>query len=142
MASSLENDLNPNTFIGLSFPLRRDNKNDFAMTKNSIQQAVHNLRNLLLTHVGERVGQPEFGSRLREICFEPEDKDLPEKIETEVRRSVEFWLPYINIQEVRTLTDSADENKIFVELTFSTSTDPESQSQIIIDASYSADTNY
>ena len=52
MASSLENDLNPNTFIGLSFPLRRDNKNDFAMTKNSIQQAVHNLRNLLLTHVG------------------------------------------------------------------------------------------
>ena len=142
MASSLENDLNPNTFIGLSFPLRRDNKNDFAMTKNSIQQAVHNLRNLLLTHVGERVGQPEFGSRLREICFEPEDNDLPEKIETEVRRSVEFWLPYINIQEVRTLTDSADENKIFVELTFSTSTDPESQSQIIIDASYSADTNY
>ena len=42
--SALETDLNPNTYIGLSFPLRRDNNNDFAMTKNSLQQAQHNLK--------------------------------------------------------------------------------------------------
>ena len=46
--SALETDLNPNTYIGLSFPLRRDKFHDFALTKNSLQQARHNLKNLLL----------------------------------------------------------------------------------------------
>jgi phage baseplate assembly protein W len=135
MAGALENDLNPNTFIGLSFPLRKDNNSDFAMTKNSLEQAQHNLKNLLLTQVGERVAQPEFGSRLKELCFEPQNNDLPTRIEEEVRRSVDLWLPYINIQDVRTLTDDVDESKIFVQLTYNTSLDPESQAQIIVDAS-------
>ena len=33
MASALEKDLDPNTYIGLSFPLRKDNNTDFAMKK-------------------------------------------------------------------------------------------------------------
>ena len=70
MASSLETDLNPNTYVGLSFPLRAGNNQDFAMTKNSLQQSRHNIKNLLLTYVGERVAQPEFGSKLRELVFE------------------------------------------------------------------------
>ena len=80
--SAREIDLNPRTYVGLSFPLRSDNNNDFALTKNSLEQSRHNLKNLLLTHVGERVGQPEFGSNLRALCFEPNDNNLPEKIET------------------------------------------------------------
>ena len=84
MSSAREIDLNPRTYVGLSFPLRADNNNDFALTKNSSEQAQHNLKNLLLTHVGERVGQPEFGSTLRAICFEPDDTNLPGKLEEEV----------------------------------------------------------
>ena len=51
------------------------------MTKNSLQQSVHNLRNLLLTYPGERVGNPEFGCRLREVCFEQHDENFTSKIE-------------------------------------------------------------
>ena len=40
MANAKEIDLNPNTYVGLSFPLRRDNRNDFALTKNSLASAV------------------------------------------------------------------------------------------------------
>ena len=54
--SAREIDVDPRTYVGLSFPLRADNNNNFALTRNSIQQATHNLRNLLLTHPGERVG--------------------------------------------------------------------------------------
>ena len=106
--SALETDLNPNTYIGLSLPLKRDNNNNFALTKNSLQQSQHNLKNLLLTHPLERVGQPEFGCRLRDICFEPIDADLPKKIDEEVRRAVGVWLPYINIKAVNTLTEDQD----------------------------------
>tara|TARA_R100001377_G_scaffold4216_1_gene2432 strand:+ start:771 stop:1190 length:420 start_codon:yes stop_codon:yes gene_type:complete len=138
MASALETDLNPNTYVGLSFPLRAGNNQDFAMTKNSLDQARHNLKNLLLTQVGERVGQPLFGSRLRELVFEQIDSDLPGKIEDEVKRSVETWLPYINIKEVNTLTDDGDNSKIFVEIKFSTTINPQTTKSITLDASYTA----
>ena len=130
--SALETDLNPNTYVGLSFPLRRDKFNDFAMTKNSLQQAHHNLKNLLLTSPGERAMQPEFGSNMRAICFEQVDKNLPVTIEKEVRNAVEIWLPYINIQEVNTLTEEQDQNKIHVEIKFSTTLSPQSKEAITI----------
>ena len=139
MPSARETDLDPKTYIGLSFPLRRDKFNDFAMTKNSLEQAQHNLKNLLLTFPGERVGQPEFGSRLREFCFEQIDDELPERIEEEVKRAVSVWLPYINIIEIATLTEDGDKNKIFVKIKYSTTLDPESLELITLDASYSAD---
>ena len=138
MASARENDLNPNTYIGLSFPLRQDIYNDFALTKNSLEQSKHNLKNLLLTHIGERVGQPEFGSRMRELCFEQQGDELPVKIEEEVKRAVSNWLPYINIQEVNTLTEEGDKNKIFVEVKFSTTLNPQTMESITMDTSYGA----
>jgi phage baseplate assembly protein W len=116
--SARQNDLNANTFVGLSFPLKGDSFNDFALTKTSIEQSVHNLRNLLLTQVGERVSQPEFGSRVREICFEQIDDELPIKIETEIKRAVAQWLSYITINSVETLTEDGDRSKVFVKIKF------------------------
>ena len=139
MASARENDLNPNIYIGLSFPLRQDKYNDFALTKNSLEQARHNLKNLLLTHVGERVAQPEFGSRLRALCFEQINDELPVRLEEEVKRVAGIWLPYINIQEVNTLTNEGDQNKIFVEVKFSTTLTPQTTESITLDAGYTAE---
>ena len=33
MPGAQQKDLDPNTYIGLSFPIRRDNNNDFKLTK-------------------------------------------------------------------------------------------------------------
>ena len=108
------------------------------MTKNSLEQSQHNLKNLLLTYPGERVGQPEFGSRLRELCFEQIDDTLPERIEEEVRKAVSVWLPYINIIEVATLTEEGDKNKIFVRMKYSTTLNSQTVQQIELDTSYTA----
>ena len=116
--SARQNDLNSNTYVGLSFPLNGDTFNDFALTKTTIEQSIHNLRNLLLTIVGERVGQPEFGSLLKEICFEPIDDELPGKIESEVRRAVDKWLSHIKITSVETLTQDGDKSNVFVKIKF------------------------
>ena len=136
---ALETDLDPRTYIGLSFPLRRDKFNDFAMTKNSLQQAKHNLKNLLLTFPGERVHQPLFGSKLRALCFEQIDDNLPTRIEEEIRRSVGDWLPYINIIEVATLTEEGYKSKIFVNIKYSTVLNSQSLEQITLDVSYTAE---
>mgnify|MGYP006247949871 FL=1 len=139
MASARENDLNPNVYIGLALPIKPDDNNVFSLTKNSYDQVRHNLRNLLLTNVGERVYQPEFGSRLRELCFEQLDDTLPQRIEDEVRRAVNFWLPYVNIVEVETLTEQDNKSKIFVRVKFSTTLNSETLQQIELDASYTAE---
>ena len=122
--SAREIDLDPRRTVGLSFPIAPDENNDFAVTETSTEQAPHNLRSLFLTFPGERVGQPEFGSRLRALCFEPLNKDLPSKIENEIYRAVDRWLPYINITKVDVLTDEGDRNKIFVKVDFTTSLNP------------------
>tara|TARA_Y100001937_G_scaffold34354_1_gene49045 strand:- start:988 stop:1413 length:426 start_codon:yes stop_codon:yes gene_type:complete len=139
MAGARQNDLNPNTYIGLALPLKSDNNNVFQLTKNSFDQVRHNLKNLLLTNIGERVYQPEFGSRLRQICFEQLDDSLPTRVEDEVRRAVGFWLPYVNIESVETLTEEDNKAKIFVRVTFSTTLNSETLQQIELDASYTAE---
>ena len=139
MASARENDLNPNVYIVLALPIKPDDNNVFSLTKNSYDQVRHNLRNLLLTNVGERVYQPEFGSRLRELCFEQLDDILPQRIEDEVRRAVNFWLPYVNIVSVETLTQEDKKSKIFVRVQFSTTLNSQTLQQIELDATYTAE---
>tara|TARA_R100000030_G_C3239444_1_gene120260 strand:- start:774 stop:1256 length:483 start_codon:yes stop_codon:yes gene_type:complete len=131
--SAREIDLDPRTYVGLSFPLRADNNNNFAMTKNSIQQSRHNLRNLLLTYPGERAGNPEFGCRLRELCFEQHNESLPSRIETEIVEATNQFLPYINIIDVETLTDANQQEKIFVSIKFSTTLDPQVNQALTLD---------
>jgi len=129
--SARQNDLNSNTYIGLSFPLKGDTLNDFALTKTSVEQSIHNLRNLLLTQVGERVGQPNFGSRLRELCFEQIDDELPIRIENEVKRAVSQWLSYITINSVETLTQDGDKNQVFVKIKFVPALSSEEQEALL-----------
>tara|TARA_R110002020_G_scaffold21893_2_gene74165 strand:- start:2138 stop:2569 length:432 start_codon:yes stop_codon:yes gene_type:complete len=140
--SAREIDLDPRTYVGLSFPLRADNNNDFALTRNSLQQAQHNLKNLFLTYPGERVAQPEFGSRIRALCFEPDTQDLEQKIEEEVRRSVSQWLSYINIIKVSTKADQQNQNKISVSVEFSTSLNPSQRDLVTVSADTSTSTDY
>ena len=128
-----EVDLDPRTFVGLSFPLRADTTNNFAMTRNSLQQAQFNLKNLLLTNIGERVMHPTFGCKLLEVCFEQQDNQLPSRVDTIVREAVEKWLPYITISEVETLTNKGDKGQIFVKVSFSTTLDPSTTLSMTVD---------
>ena len=131
--SAREIDLDPRKTVGLELPIKSNNISDFAVTHNSLQQSQHNLKNLLLTHVGERVGQPEFGSTLKALCFEQDDTELPEKIEVEVRRAVSEWLPYINILSTSILTEEGNANKIYVRINYSTTLNSESLQSITLD---------
>ena len=140
--SAIEVDINPNKTVGLKLPLASDKFNNFALTKNSLEQAEFNLKNLLQTYIGERPMQPTFGSKLLELCFEQQNDDLPENIEKEVRRAVSEWLGYINIRNVETLTEEGDLNQIYVKIEYSTTLNPDSINQITIDATSTSTGGY
>ena len=61
--SALELDLDPDVIIGLELPMKHDDvKGFFPGTGTTLSQTGSNIRNLLLTNKGERVGQPTFGA--------------------------------------------------------------------------------
>ena len=130
--SAKELDLNPDVYIGLTYPIRRGKILDFELTKTSFEQAEHNLKNLLLTQKGERAFQPEFGTTLRSICFEQVDDNLPETIETDIRNAVELWLPYIIINEIEVLTDDGNVNKIYIQIKYSTTIESFNTNTILV----------
>ena len=130
MATTTENNLNPDTSIGLSFPLGFIGSRMFNRTKTIEEQAQHNLKSLLLTNIGERPHQPEFGSKLLSVVFEFKDDTLIEEV---INEAVEKWLPYISINSVDTQVDAGNPNRLNVAIDFSVSTTPEATDQIVLD---------
>jgi len=124
MASARENDLNPDIFIGLKLPFNRDKSGLFGRTQTTLEQAGSNIKNLLLTAKGERVMQPDFGSRLRELLFEQYTEDLTERIREEIGEAMSTWLPYINIAKVDIIQDETNSNQTKIDLDFSLNYEP------------------
>lgn len=90
--------------------------NDFVTIKNDadIKQAV---KNLILTRKGERFFQPELGSSLLDLLFEPMDFGTVGLIEDEIRRVLVVYEPRIKVTDIRTEPNFED-NGYEVELSF------------------------
>ena len=124
MSSARENDLNPDVRIGLKLPFTRGRSGLFPQSETTLEQAGSNIKNLLLTAKGERVMQPDFGSRLRELLFEQHTEDLSERIREEIEEAMSIWLPYIDIAKVDIIEDETNPNQTKVDLDFSLNYDP------------------
>ena len=80
--SALELDLDPDVTIGLGLPMEHDEVDGFFPgTSTTLSQTGSNIRNLLLTNRGERVGQPTFGADLLLTLFEPMSDELIIRVE-------------------------------------------------------------
>jgi len=89
-----------NQAYGITLPVQRGNTGYFSQAFSSLEQAKSNLRNLLLTRKGERIFQPNFGSGIHELLFEQSTNDLESRLQENITDSVNFWLPYINIDTI------------------------------------------
>ena len=116
--SNLEKDLNPDVFIGISLPLEYGSQGFFNKTRTTLQQTHSNIKNLLLTIKGERLGNPTFGSDLMTVIFEQDDGSLGNRIEEAIRASISEWLPYVNVKKVETVADERNPNLLNVRIDF------------------------
>ena len=80
----------------------------FSTNYNSTDQAKANLRNLILTKVGERYEQPTFGCNLLNILFQPMSDDIIGNINEIIQTPVSYWLPYISIENIDVKTNLDD----------------------------------
>ena len=124
--SVLELDLDPDVIIGLSLPLKHDDlKGFFPGTTTTLRQTGSNIRNLLLTNKGERVGHPEFGCDLLKTLFEPMTGILINQVEETIGEAIAAWLPHVTINKLLVEPDDSVLNQLNVELEFSLIMNPE-----------------
>ena len=117
--SSLELDLDPEVTIGLGLPMQYDDVNGFFPGHSTtLSQAGSNLRNLLLTNKGERVGQPTFGADLLLILFEPMSENLLDRLEESINEAISVWLPYISINLLEVEPSEFEINQLNINIEF------------------------
>jgi phage baseplate assembly protein W len=115
-ASVRQRDNDPDSKIGIIFPIRNSKDGFFASSTSILEQTKTNLKNLLLTVKGERLGQPEFGSEIFNLLFENFDPDLEKKLEASIKDSIEEWLPHVHI--INLIID-AQEDKNYLSISLS-----------------------
>ena len=131
----IENDLNEDTYIGLELPLTHTQQGYFKRTKTALEQAKSNIKNLLLTNKGERLGNPNFGTNLISLVFSQENNDLESRVEEEIRASMSEFLPNINIVNIQTNFSDENMSTAIVNLRFSLNVDLTSEEDLELDLS-------
>ena len=90
--------------------------NDVALSYDE-QAVIRSVRNLLLTGFYERPFQPNLGSNLNKLLFEPADQLTLNLIESEVRDVISNFEPRVTVNTI-SVTVSPDENSFNLSMTF------------------------
>ena len=102
--------------LGLDLPFSERSGKLFTLNYLSIDQAVVNLKNLVLTLKGERVMHPNFGTNIRRYLFEPNLQSLRDEVGRDIEEAIKFWLPYINISNLEvTIPEAPAGSQAFVD---------------------------
>ena len=123
-------DLEKDIAIGVTIPFGKRGGELFNLSYTTEEQSISNLKNLLLTRKGERPFQPNFGSTIPSLLFEPMDINLETNIDESLREDIGLWLPYIVIEDIKINIDF-DRHRINIELSFRV-TQQGANTQIII----------
>lgn len=98
------------TTYGLFFPFQDSRRGDYlALTEFEQQEIRSDLIHLLLTRKGSRYFLPTFGTRLYEYIFEPFDGLTFSAIESDIRDSVQQFLPNLILNNVSIEPISAED---------------------------------
>jgi len=103
--SDFTNDLNPHPI--LKDIVRYTNEN--AVSKS--------IRNLLLTNRGERLYQPDIGSDIGRLLFEPMSGSISQSIKTFVEQTIDTYEPRAKVLSV-VVTPFYDQNLYVVTMTY------------------------
>lgn len=84
------------------------NDNVFKPLYSTMDQAVANLKSLLLTRKGERYEQVTYGTNLLNRLFEPIYQELKTDIQDDIFSAINYWLPYLTVETLEILTNEDD----------------------------------
>jgi len=117
--------------IGIKTPIELNSGDLFKMHYDLGDQITDNLRNLILTNKGERLGNPDFGSNLKRVQFDaPNKEDAELQMMAKIQQAVKTFMPGVVLQDFTTTqlpetmlandpTDGFPGGALMVRITFS-----------------------
>jgi phage baseplate assembly protein W len=105
------------TFKDLSVTFKKHPVSDDLVTVKDKAAIVQAITALLLTRKGERPFQPQLGSGLQNVLFEPLDYGSAGIIRSEIKDVLNRYEPRINVDSIRCVPDEPN-NGYDVELSF------------------------
>lgn len=101
--------------VGIRTPLALGNDDLLVMSYDLSVQLTDNLRNLILTNWGERVGLYNYGANLRPLMTELVSlDDFDTQAITRIKSAVGRWMPYVDLQDFLSQPDRQDNRKTAV----------------------------
>ena len=116
------------TPIGIKTPLQiNENDGEIFMTYDKLSDVVHdNLRNLILTNWGERLGFYQFGANLRPLLTElVSQDDFDNQAIDRINVAVTKWMPYVSLEDYLSdslRTDNRSLARILIKITYNVPT--------------------
>lgn len=103
--------------VGWAFPVGVDARGRIALARHErdIEEAI---RIILLTPKGQRVMRPEFGSRLHDLIFAPNNATTAGLAAYYVEEALGMWEPRIAVQEVDARPDPDDNGRLIIDITY------------------------
>lgn len=86
---------------GIQFPIivNADEQTLFGLNNTRAEKVKSELLHLIFTPKGQRLRQPEFGTRLIQFLFNNVD-DVFSEVVSEIKETVKLWIPDCDIQEI------------------------------------------
>ena len=124
----------PTQTYGITLPIMHGPQGYFNQSYSIVEQINSNLNLLLRTKKGERRMNPNFGSGLWNILFENFSDDISPLVETTIKRDINQWMPYVNINQIlvdTSNTEHRDKTRIDVKILYTVPSIGIIQNQII-----------
>ena len=105
--------------FGIKFPINvvSEDKTLFDLNNDRIEMINSQIMHLIFTPKGQRLRKPEFGTRLIQFIFTPNDLDTFGDVVSEIKETVKMWIPDCTIQDVE-VAASDDGLQLFAKIRY------------------------
>jgi len=103
--------------VGWAFPVGVDTHGRIALARHE-RDIVEAMCMILLTPKGQRVMRPEFGCRIHDLIFAPNDVTTAGLASYYVEEALGMWEPRITVQEVTAEPDPDDAARLLIEIRY------------------------
>ena len=99
------------------FPLRFKEQKGFENVSGLKELVRFHMINILLTHPGEKISDPNFGVGVRSYLFENITEGLVNNMTAEVEEQLATYIPSVSVESTQ-VTPFPEENKLILTITY------------------------
>ncbi len=103
--------------VGWAFPPGIDARGRLALSRQErdVEEAIYMI---LLTPTGQRLMRPDFGCRIHELIFAPNDATTAGLATYYVREALGMWEPRIDVHDVDAETDPTNSGRLWIRIEY------------------------